>query len=282
MRRILTLLLICPLLSLPAIAQVRDGDRAMNQPVTPFRIVGNVYYVGASEVTSFLITTPKGHILLDGGMPETAPQIEHNIEHLGFHLRDVKILLNGHAHYDHAGGLAELKRVTGAKFYAGAGDVALLARGGTGDPQFGDKYPFPPVEADRALHDGDRITLGGITLIAHSTPGHTRGCTTYSLHTAGHDVVFVGSPTAPGGYRVVGNAAYPDIVADYRRQFVTLKSLHCDVMLGSHGSFFHLAEKRKNHLFVDAGEYPKFVASMEKAFEALVVTQTAAVAKKPE
>ena len=217
-------------------------------------------------LTSFLITTPKGHILLDGGMPETAAQIERNITRLGFSLRDVKILLNSHAHFDHAGGLAELKRITGAKFYAGAGDVALLARGGMGDPQFGDRFLFPPIEADRALHDGDRITLGGVTLIAHATPGHTRGCTTYSLRTAGHDVVFVGSPTAPG-YRVVGNAAYPDIISDYRRQFVTLKSLPCDVMLGSHGSFFHLAEKRKTHRFVDPGEYPKFVARMEKEFE---------------
>jgi metallo-beta-lactamase class B len=270
MRRLLLLLL----LAIPALAQSRESDRAMNQPVEPFRIAGNVYYVGASEVTSFLIVTSKGHIVLDGGMPETAPQIERNIERLGFHLRDVKILLNSHAHYDHAGGLAELKRVTGAKFYAGAGDVAQLARGGTGDPQFGDKFPFPPIEADRALHDGDRITLGPVTLVAHATPGHTRGCTTYSLHTAGHDVVFVGSPTAPG-YRLVGNAAYPDVVSDYRRQFVTLKSLRCDVMLGSHGSFFHLAEKRKTHRFVDAAEYPKFVAGMEKTFESLLASQTA-------
>jgi len=256
------------LMALPLLAQNSERDRAWNQPVEPFRIVGNVYYVGAVEVTSFLITTPQGHILLDGGFPETAPEIERNIEKLGFRLHDVKILLTSHAHYDHAGGLAELKRATGAKLYAGAGDIATLARGGADDPQFGDKYPFPPVVADHALRDGERITLGGTTIVAHATPGHTRGCTTYSLRTAGHDVVFVGSPTAPDGYRLIGNPAYPDAVSDYRRQFTVLESLPCDVMLASHGSFFHLTEKRKTHRFVDRNEYRKFVAAMKAAFEA--------------
>lgn len=254
--------------ALPALAQNSERDRHWNQPVEPFRIVGNVYYVGAVEVSSFLITTPKGHILLDGGFPETAPQIERSIEKLGFKLRDVKILLSSHAHYDHAGGLAELKRATGAKLYAGAGDIALLTRGGADDPQFGDKYPFPPVETDHPLHDGERITLGGITVVAHATPGHTRGCTTYSLHTGGHDVVFVGSPTAPEGYRLVDNPAYPDAVSDYRKQFAVLESLPCDVLLASHGSFFKLTEKRKTHNFVDRNEYRRFVAEMKAAFEA--------------
>lgn len=263
-----TLVLALLVAALPVFAQNNDRDRAWNQPVEPFRIVGNVYYVGAVEVTSFLITTPQGHILLDGGFPETAPEIERNVEKLGFRLHDVKLLLSSHAHYDHAGGLAELKRVTGAKVYAGAGDVALLARGGADDPQFGDKYPFPPVAVDHALHDGERITLGGTTIVAHATPGHTRGCTTYSLHTAGHDVVFVGSPTAPEGYRLVGNPAYPDAVADYRRQFAVLESLPCDVLLAAHGGFFHLTEKRKTHRFVDRNEYRQFVAEMKAAFEA--------------
>jgi metallo-beta-lactamase class B len=120
---------------------------------------------------------------------------------------------------------------------------------------------------DHALHDGERITLGGVTVVAHATPGHTRGCTTYSIHTGGHDVVFVGSPTAPG-YRLVGNPQYPDAVADYRKHFAVLKSLPCDVLLGAHGSFFNLAEKRKTHKFVDRDEYKTFVAKMEAAFEA--------------
>jgi metallo-beta-lactamase class B len=258
------------LIAVPLLAQTSERDRAWNQPVTPVRIVGNVYYVGAAEVTSFLITTPGGHILLDGGFAETAPQIEQNIERLGFRLHDVKILLSSHAHYDHAGGLAELKRATGARLYAGAGDVGQLARGGRDDPQFGDSYPFPPVIADRALRDGERITLGGVTIVAHATPGHTRGCTTYSLRTAGHDVVFVGSPTAPEPYRVVGNPAYPDALADYRHQFAVLESLKCDVFLGAHGSFFHLSEKLKTHQFIDPKEYRLFVTKMNEAFEARV------------
>jgi metallo-beta-lactamase class B len=264
MRKLVLLLLA----ALPVFGQNSDRDRAWNQPVEPFRIVGNVYYVGAVEVTSFLITTSHGLILLDGGFPETAPEIERNIVKLGFRLHDVKILLSSHAHYDHAGGLAELKRATGAKLYAGTGDVAQLARGGADDPQFGNKYPFPPVAVDHALRDGERIMLGSTTIVAHATPGHTRGCTTYALRTAGHDIVFVGSPTAPEGYRLVGNPAYPDAVSDYRRQFAVLESLPCDVLLAAHGSFFNLTEKRKTHKFVDRNEYRKFVAEMKAAFEA--------------
>src|SRR3954451_18478402 len=143
------------LLTYPALlhAQADPTSRSWNQPVEPYRIVGNVYYVGASDVTSFLVTTPAGHILLDGGFVETAPRIEANIRKLGFKVEDVKILLSGHAHYDHAGGLAELKRATGAKFAASEPDAPLLARGGKGDFRFGDELTFPPVQADRILHD---------------------------------------------------------------------------------------------------------------------------------
>jgi metallo-beta-lactamase class B len=278
MRRLALALPVALFVAFPLLAQNNERDRAWNQPVAPFRIAGNVYYVGVTEVTSFLITTPRGHILLDGGFPESAPLIERNIEKLGFRLHDVKILLSSHAHYDHAGGLAELKRATGAKLYAGAGDVALLARGGADDPQFGDKYPFPSVAVDHALRDGERITLSGTTVVAHATPGHTRGCTTYSLRTAGHDVVFVGSPTAPG-YRLVGNPAYPDAVGDYRRQFAVLESLPCDILLASHGSFFNLAEKQKTHKFVDRNEYRQFVAKMKAEFEAKVKAESEAKVK---
>ncbi|HWW61065.1 MAG TPA: subclass B3 metallo-beta-lactamase, partial [Thermoanaerobaculia bacterium] len=186
-------------LALLFLLQASAESRSWNQPVEPFRIAGNVYYVGASEVTSYLITTPNGHIVIDGGYVETAPQIRANIAKLGFRVEDVKILLASHAHYDHAGGLAELKRVTGAKFYASAADAPQFARGGVDDPQFGDKYPFPPIEADRVLRDGDKVTLGGTTLVARITPGHTRGCTTWTMRLRdGKNVVFVGSVTAPG------------------------------------------------------------------------------------
>lgn len=255
-------LLVLALCALPAFAQKDSVSRSWNQPVEPFRIIGNVYYVGASDITSFLITTPKGHIVIDGGFEETAPMIERNIETLGFKVMDVRILLSSHAHYDHAGGLAELKRVTGAKLMAGAGDVAQLARGGLDDSQFGNRFPFPPVEVDRALRDGDRITLGGVTVVARATPGHTRGCTTYTMRVRGRDVVFIGSPSVPSEYKLTES-----LIADYRAQFALLESLPCDVFLAAHGNFFHLAEKIKTRAFVDPEGYKKFVAAMKAAFE---------------
>lgn len=242
-------------------------SRAWNQPVPPFRIAGNLYYVGASEVTSYLITTPKGHILIDGGFAETAPQIRANIERLGFRLSDVRVLLNSHAHFDHAGGLAELKRITGATFYASPGDTPLLARGGHDDPQFGNRFPFPPITPDRLIADGQRVVVDGTALTAHITAGHTRGCTTWTttIHDAkrAYDVVFVCSPSVPPEYHLT-----PEMIADYRRQFAFLRSLHPDIFLASHGNFFDLDEKRKTHDFLDHGEYAAFVAAMEKRFEA--------------
>src|SRR4051812_9488005 len=142
------------------LAQYTPATAGQNEPVEPFRIIGNIYYVGASEVTSYLITSPEGDILLDGGFPETAPLIERNIQKLGFKLTDVKALISTHAHFDHAGGLAELKRATGAKFYASAADQPLLAAGGKGDFAFGDKYLFPPVTADKTLTDKQIVRVG--------------------------------------------------------------------------------------------------------------------------
>lgn len=155
-------------------AQTNAESRAMNQPVPPFHIIGNIYYVGASDIASYLIVTPAGDILLDGGFIETARQIEANIQTLGFKPADVKILLNSHEHADHAGGLAELKRLTGAQLVAMAEEVPTLESGAS----------FPAVTPDRIIHDGDTVELGGVTMTAHLTPGHTRGCTTVADGTA--------------------------------------------------------------------------------------------------
>jgi metallo-beta-lactamase class B len=267
-------LVVAVLLAFPLFAQKDPLSRSWNQPVEPFRIAGNLYYVGASDITSYLITTPKGHIILDGGFEETVPMILANIRKLGFNVEDVKILLSSHAHYDHAGGLAELKRITGATFYASAEDIPQLARGGLDDPQFGNRFPFTPVFADRIIRDKSKVSLGGTTLTARITPGHTRGCTTWTMRAGGHDVVFVGSPSVPSDYRLTDNRRYPGAVSDYRTQFAILKSLPVDIFLASHGNFFDLEKKRaalgsdgKANPFVDSEGYHRFVELMERRFE---------------
>lgn len=267
------------LLTSPAFvhAQADPTSRSRNQPVEPYRIIGNVYYVGASDITSFLITTPQGHILLDGGFVETAPMIEANVRKLGFKLADIKILLSSHAHFDHAGGLAELKRATGAKFAASEKEAPLLTRGGKGDFLFGDTQPFPPVQADRILHDGDQVTLGGTTLTAHLTPGHTMGNTTWTMKAKEgertYDVVFAASTSVLSGVSLTHNPKYPEIGADYAKTFRVLRSLPCDVFLGSHASFYDGLEKAerlrkgtKENPFIDPQGYRDYVARMEKKY----------------
>jgi metallo-beta-lactamase class B len=264
--------------SLCSLAQSNPIYRSMNQPVEPFRIIGNIYYVGASDITSYLITSPHGNILLDGGFVETAPIIRDNIRRLGFRLEDVKFLLNSHAHLDHAGGLAQLKQWTGAQFVASREDGALAARGGRGDFAWGDTLTFPPLTPDRIVADGDTVSIGDTTMTAHLTPGHTKGCTTWTTEVEenGHSyhVVFLCSISAPG-YKLVDNANYPNIVEDYRKTFAELKLLPCDIFLGSHGSFFNLTEKAaalkagpRQNPFINVGEFQAFVESSEKDFEA--------------
>ena len=261
-----------------ASGQADEVSRSWNQPVRPFRIIGNVYYVGASDVTSFLITTPKGHILLDSGFAETVPQIERNIATLGFRLEDVKFLINSHPHIDHAGGLADLKELTKAQLFASRADAELLANGGKGDFNFGDRLAYAPVKADRILRDGDKVRLGGTVLTALLTPGHTRGCTTWTMKVSeggrNFNVVFLGSMSAPG-YQLIGNEKYPNIVSDYRLTFRRLKQLKADVFLGSHGRFFGLPEKMKllaqnpnQNPFIDPNGYKDFLDRTEKGFEA--------------
>jgi len=278
MKTFLLLGLLCVLLCPAAgCAQADDTSRSWNQPVKPFRIAGNLYYVGASDLASFLIVTPQGHILLDSGLVETVPQIQHNVTQLGFRLEDVKVLLNTHAHYDHAGGLALLKRLTGATLMASEADAALLAAGGKGDPNFGDKLAYEPVKADRILRDGDKVELGGVTMTAHLTPGHTKGNTTWTMTvtegTKSYNVVVAGSTSTPG-YKLVDNPNYPGIVVDYQRTFQILKTLPCDIFLGPHGNFFDLTKKSKlleqgetQNPFIDPDGYKRYIEENEKAFQ---------------
>jgi metallo-beta-lactamase class B len=267
----------CLLCAIWSSAQSTPTERSWNQPVEPFRIVGNIYYVGANEITSYLITSPQGHILLDGGFVETAPIIRDNIRKLGFKPEDVKFLLSSHAHFDHAGGIAQLKQWTGAQFVASREDGAQMERGGRGDFAWGDKYAFPPLHPDRIIADRDTISIGTTTMTAHLTPGHTKGCTTWTIDAEenGHSyhVVFLCSISMPG-YKLINNASYPNIVDDYRKTFAYLKTLPCDVFLAAHGSFFQLDEKRaalkadpKQNPLIRPGELQAFVDHAEQDFE---------------
>jgi metallo-beta-lactamase class B len=239
---------------------------AWNRPFPPFRVIGNIHYVGAG-VSSFLITTPEGAILLDGGLPETAPLIEKSIVELGFRLRDVKFLLNSHAHFDHAGGLAALKKATHGKLVASRGDAPAL-RAGTPEQ--------PRVAVDRVVNDGDSVELGGTVLTAHVTPGHTPGCTTWTtmVTEAGkpYRVVFFCSTTVVD--RLLGNRRYPGIVADYERSFQALRALPADVFLAPHPEFFHLEAKRERmksggpNPFIDPGELRRYIERSEQKFRA--------------
>jgi len=265
-------------------------SREWNKPLPPFRIAGNLYYVGAIEITSYLITTQQGHFLLDGGFVETAPQIERNIVQLGFKLSDVKYLLNSHAHYDHAGGLAELKKLTGAKFVASEGDAGLLRKGGHGDFRFGDTLLFPPIEPDKIILDGESLRLGEQVMTAHLTPGHTRGTTTWTTKIRDaartYDVVFVGSQSSLD-YKFIGQKSYPGIAADFVKSFAILKNLPCDIFLASHGSFFHLVDKHERFMrgdtnaFVDPDGYTRYLSESEKDFRQKLDQQRRQAAASP-
>ncbi len=267
-------------------AQQSENDRAMNGAVEPFKIIGNIYYVGASDVTSYLITTPQGHILIDAGFEETVPQIKANVAKLGFKLEDIKILLINHAHYDHCGGLAEIKKLTGARLYASPPDAPALEDGGKSDFRFGgdQAFSFAPVKVDEILKDGQKIKLGGTTLKTHFTFGHTKGATSWTMDVSDsgkkYKAVFTSSVTTLD-YTFVNNEKYPRIAEDFAKTFDTLGKIKADVFLSSHGQFFDLlekAEKLKNgakpNPFIDPKGYQTFVERMRKAFQNKLESET--------
>ncbi len=257
-----------------------QGHPTWTEPIAPFRMIGNVYYVGTRGLASYLITTPEGHILINSNTEETSPLIQASIEKLGFRLPDVKMLLISHAHWDHCGGSARMKRLTGAKYLVMAGDVAAVESGGAKDFHYGNSKSshFKPSKVDRVLHDGDKVEWGGTILIAHLTPGHTQGCTTWTMAVREgaktYQVVIVGSPNVNPGYKLVANSRYSQISEDYEKCFRVLKALPCDVFLGAHGDYFQLSEKivrRKEgnpNPFIDPAGYQTYVAERERAFRA--------------
>lgn len=233
-----------------AVLPARATPADWTSPLAPFRISDNLYYVGSRDLASYLIVTPQGNILINANLASSPPQIRHSVEALGFHWRDTKILLISHAHYDHVGGAARVLRETHARFMVMQGDVAVVQSGGAAD--FDRTLPhFPPAHVDRILHDGDTVTLGGVTLTAHKTAGHTRGCTTWTMqtHSGGHplNVVIVGGWSTNPGVRLVNSpgrpAAYPGIVADFDHTFATLSARPCDIFLGAHGGYFDMLAK---------------------------------------
>jgi metallo-beta-lactamase class B len=262
------------------LAQRNAAERAeWNRLVKPFRITGNIYYVGTAGLSSFLIRTPEGSILVDGGLPESAFRIEKSIEDLGFSIHDVKILVNSHAHFDHAGGLGQLQKDSGARMIASAGDRAALEKGRQIYEDSG-VTPFPAVKVDRVIGDRETVQLGGVTLMAHLTPGHTEGCTTWTMPAGGHNVVFYCSTSVVD--KLVGNRHYPGIVADYEKTFATLHTLSADVFLAPHVGFFDCDGKRARldaghaDAFVDAGEFQRFVKKSEMEFRQELAKQKAA------
>lgn len=248
------------------------------QPFPPFRIAGNLYYVGSKGLASYLITTPEGNILINSDLEANVPMISASIEKLGFHFMDTKILLISHAHWDHDAGSAMIKQMTGAKYMVMDADVSVVESGGKTDFQYGNTPSslYPPAKVDRILHDGDQVKLGGTVLVAHLTPGHTKGCTTWTMKVyhggKTYNVVIVGSPNVNPGYKLVSNPAYPRIPEDYERMWRVLKSLPCDIFLGAHGGYFGLEEKyplRKEdgaNPFVDPDGYKRFITQKEQEF----------------
>lgn len=252
-----------------------QSDPSWRQRFDAVRIVGNVYYVGTRGLSSFLIVTPAGGIIIDSGEAETVPFIRASVEKLGFRLSDIKILLTGHAHFDHVGGHADLQRLTGAKVMVMDADRQALESGVDRSALGGPGWK--PVAVDRVLKDGDTVTLGGITLTAHLTPGHTQGCTTWTMEAGQggrkYQVAFTGSVTINEGVHLVGNTRVPAIAEHYAQAFRVLHALEADVFVAQHGDVFALEEKARRaaadprvNPFVDPEGYQRFVERSEQAY----------------
>jgi metallo-beta-lactamase class B len=289
MRRALPVAAVLTLAVVPAAAQFKDPP-SWTRPTAPFRIVGNVWYVGTEGLPAYVIRTPKGAILLDAPMEANAERVEASIKALGLKLSDVKILLNSHAHFDHAGGLAKLKADTGAKLAAGARDRAALEAGNYPGSEERKDLEFPPVKVDRTIRDGDKVELGGTAITAHSMPGHSAGCTAWSLpvvEAGKRHTVFFDCSTSVALNRLVDRPQYPGIVADYRATFARLKAIKADVFLAPHVEIFDLAAKRariapgKPNPFVVPGELHAYAVKQEQAFEAALAKQQVQAGAKP-
>jgi metallo-beta-lactamase class B len=262
------------LLLLAQVLAPRPPHAEQNEPFPPHRIADNLYYVGSKQLASYLVTTKKGHILINASFETTVPLIRSNVEQLGFKFGDVKILLASHAHDDHVEGTALVKQLTGAAVYVMQGDDKVIESGGAGQYLYDHKWK--PARVDRVLKDGDKVTLGEVTLVARRTPGHTRGCTTWTMRATdagkSYDVVIVGSPNVNAGYRLVDNKDYPEIAADFAKSFALWRSMPCDIFLGAHGDYYGLLQKYPRlkkgepNPFVDPPGYKAYIDDREKTY----------------
>jgi metallo-beta-lactamase class B len=251
----------------------------LNKQFPPHKVIGNIYYIGTESLASFLVTTPEGHILINTDYERTVPTLRDSVEKLGFKFADIKIILGSHAHGDHQEGDAMAKELTGAKVMAMAEDVPALEKMMPG----GKPHPI-----DRVLHDGDEVTLGGTTLVAHLTPGHTRGCTTWTMKvkegSGTYNVVIIGSVGVNPGFQLVNNKQTPQIAEEYKQAYKVLRSLPCDVPLGSHPAMFNLAEKyakigKGANPYIDPQGYIDELDTQWELFNSILEQQQKAAAK---
>jgi metallo-beta-lactamase class B len=272
-----------------ALALAAQGPVDWSQPFPAHKVVGNVFYVGSKDLASYLVTTPEGHILINSGFERTVPLIRQSVESLGYKMADIKVLLASHAHSDHVAGHARMRELTGAKVYVMRGDDAVIASGGKGQYLYTESR-WDPCPVDRVLEDGEEVKLGGVTLVARRTPGHTRGCTTWTwkVQDGGktYNVVVIGSPNVNPGYRLVDNKDYPEIADDFARTFEILGALPCDVFLGAHGGYYGMVAKHGRAVkgsdgnpFVDPEGYRTFVAQKRDAYRRTLADQRAKAAR---
>jgi len=258
-----------------------------NVPQRPIRLHGNTYYVGTHGLGAILITSPQGHVLIDGGLPQSAPLIRANVESLGFHMRDVKLILNSHAHYDHAGGIAELQRASGARVSASAWSASVMKSGKSqpGDPQLGIAFDYAPVSNVASFSFEDTLRVGPIAIVPHATPGHTPGGTTWTWRSCDGarclDFVYADSqtPVSADDFLFTKNTTYPNAIADFERGFATLERLSCDVLVTPHPSVSSLWDRVSptdgtiGATFVDRGACTRYAANARRALEARVAKE---------
>ena len=244
-----------------------QGNPDWHREFPAFKIAGNLYYVGTADLAVYLVNTPQGNILINTDFKQDVPATKRSIQQLGFKYSDTKILLISHAHGDHDEATALVANETGAKLMVMDADVPEEQSAAPGRPG---------AHVDRVLHDGDTVQLGGSILVAHLTPGHTKGCTTWTMQVRDGartlNAVIVGSPNVNPGYILVGNKNYPEIANDYVKTFVVLKNLPCDLFLGAHGAYFGLAAKYDRmkagapNPFIDPDGYKAYIAEREGTF----------------